>query len=735
MKHLLLPALFLLFTGLANCQYSRIIVQLKDKGNNTFSLSNPSQFLSPKAIQRRTRYNIPLDSTDLPVSESYINTIKAVNNVTVLSVSKWLNRVLIRTTDPAAISTIQSLPFVVYTNNVAPRISGQNTPKVKFNEDVKPLAETGLGANKVTADVYNYGNNYNQVHIHEGEFLHNKGFTGSGIQITVLDAGFSNYKTITAFDSIRLNGQVLGERDYVNYDNSVNEDDSHGMYCLSTMAANWPGRMIGTAPKANYFLVRTEDAPNEYPVEEHNWVVGAEFADSVGSDMISSSLGYNTFDAPIFDHTYSDFYKNTATASRGASLAAKKGMIVMNSAGNEGNNSWKYIIFPADSDSVCAVGAVNSQGGIASFSSRGYAGKTKPNIVSVGVATVIAGQNNLPSSGNGTSFANPNVAGLVACLWQAFPALNNMQLLKYVYQSANKYTSPDSAYGFGLPNFKKAYRLIKHDQNVILYGNDWMWATPDPFDTVINARFIGRVDGNVKLYLKNAAGQVISQVNFSTEQEEVYAHVFQNLGPLPSGYYTIQYTDTTTFTRSITVQKGTIFPLNLISFSGALQNGEAQIKWVAENEQGVNRYKLQRSEDGMNYTTIYEINPRYGAGQNTYVFNDKTPLAEGYYRLNSINFDNSFSLSNVVKLKLPVNQLTIKYNNSSSLLGIRTSISSPDKLIVQVFGIDGKKVFQKEKALYPVNDDTNISLTNLARGVYIVTAETSAEKKSLKVKR
>jgi subtilisin family serine protease len=378
------------------------------------------------------------------------------------------------------------------------------------------------------------------------------------MQIAVLDAGFQAYKTITAFDSIRMNSQVLGERDFVAFDNSVNEDDSHGMHCLSILSANWPGKMIGTAPKANYWLLRTENAASEYPIEEYNWVVGAEFADSTGCDMISSSLGYNTFDDPSFNHSYTDLYKNNTMISQGAAIAVKKGMIVSVSAGNEGANGWKYITFPADADSVCSVGAVNSAGAIAGFSSYGYPGKVKPNIVSVGVGTVIAGLDNLPASGNGTSYANPNVAGLIACLWQAFPTVNNMKILAAVYKSANKYNSPDDRYGYGIPNFRIAYQLLKHDENVSLYGNDWLFATPNPFSSEIAVKFIGRIDGTATVSLVNAAGQVIASQNFPTEKEEVYTYTFSNLANLLQGTYSIKYADGVT-TRAIQVEKGNVF--------------------------------------------------------------------------------------------------------------------------------------------------------------------------------
>ncbi|MCW3108221.1 MAG: hypothetical protein JWQ09_2727, partial [Segetibacter sp.] len=232
MKNFLVTLFFVSGILKASAQYPKLIVQLRDKGTNTFSLSNPSQYLSQRAIQRRLRFNIPVDSIDLPLSTKYIDSIKLAGNVTILSTSKWLNQVLIATTDQNAINKIQSLSFVKSTRGVGYR-SINNTGNDKFKEPVPTPITSEVNRSAETADnTYNYGNNYPQVHIHEGEFLHNKGFHGETMQVAVLDAGFQQYKSISAFDSIRLNGQVLGERDFVAFDNSVNEDDSHGMYCL-----------------------------------------------------------------------------------------------------------------------------------------------------------------------------------------------------------------------------------------------------------------------------------------------------------------------------------------------------------------------------------------------------------------------------------------------------------------------------------------------------------------------
>jgi hypothetical protein len=558
MKKLLFVLCFAMGLALpAFAQYPKVVVQFTNKQFNSFSTANPSAFLSAKGIQRRTKQSIAIDSTDLPVTQRYLDSVRLAGNVTILSVSKWLNQVLIQTNDAAAITKIRSFPFVQSTRGIGFRTAAI-TPKEKFTETVTNLPPSPPIAARNQADVFNYGNNYNQVHIHEGEFLHNKGFSGQGMMIAVLDAGFLQFKNHSALDSVRINGQILGERDFVAFDNSVNEDNQHGMQCLSTIAANKPGQMVGTAPKANFWLLRTENAFSEYPIEEYNWVVGAEFADSCGADMLSSSLGYYDFDDPQFNYSYADFYKNKTTVTRGASLAAKKGMIVMNSAGNEGNGAWRYLVFPADADSVCAVGAVNNGGAIASFSSYGYMGKVKPNVVSVGQGTIISNPGNNIGSGNGTSFSNPNMAGLVACLWQAFPTVSNMNILDALYKSADRYAAPTDRYGFGIPNMKTAYRSLKKEQNMALYGADWMWATPTPFTTKIDVRFIGQVDGTATLQLTDAVGTVIATQVFASEKEEVYNHSFINLGNLLSGIYYVKYTDNTK-TRSIELQKGNLF--------------------------------------------------------------------------------------------------------------------------------------------------------------------------------
>jgi subtilisin family serine protease len=531
------------------CQNTKWIIQFTDKNNSPYSISNPSQFLSQKAIDRRAKYHIAIDNTDLPVNPSYVQQVVALG-ATYLNQSKWLNQILISCSDSAILDSINVLPFVK--SRIAVGLVTSKNKKIE--EKIQPIKSSSFAIAAGMGDTLDYGASSDQVHIHHGEFLHNKGYTGDGITIAILDAGFYHYKELSAFDSIRVNNQVLSEKDFVAFDNSVDEDNVHGMYCLSTIAANVPGEMIGTAPHAKFLLLRSEDASSEKPIEEQNWVAAAEFADSAGADMISSSLGYFYFDDPSFNHSYADIYANTTIVSRGAEMAANKGMIVTNSAGNEGNSAWRYIIFPADADSVCAVGAINSDSVIAPFSSLGYPGKVKPNIVSVGWNTTIWGTNNVPVAGSGTSFSNPNINGLIACLWEAFPEYNNMTILNAVYQSSNKYNNPDSSFGYGIPDMHKAYLILKKKQNIELYGNDWLFANPDTFTNIIHVKLIGQTDGNAKFFLIDVNGNIIKTISLTTEQQEVYDTSFVNLDNLLPENYFIKYSDSIT-TRTITVTK------------------------------------------------------------------------------------------------------------------------------------------------------------------------------------
>jgi serine protease AprX len=341
---------------------------------------------------------------------------------------------------------------------------GRGTKNNAMKEPENTSLPPSLLKISTTKGLYNYGASARQVMMHKGNFLHYIGLRGQGVIIGILDAGFNNFLTVSSLDSARSNGQILGTWDFVDNHASVNENNAHGMECFSVIAANLPGQFIGTAPKASFYLYRSENASSEYLIEEHNWVCAAERVDSIGGDMISSSVGYNEFDDPSMNHVYSEMDGNTTMVAIGADLAAKKGILVVNSAGNEGSNGWGKIITPADGDSVMAVAAVDSLLIPASFTSRGPSadGQVKPDVASMGVATIVQFPNNSIAPNNGTSFAAPNLAGITACLWQGFKEYNNYKIIETLKSAGHRASNPNDTVGYGVPDVKLALiRLTK----------------------------------------------------------------------------------------------------------------------------------------------------------------------------------------------------------------------------------------------------------------------------------
>lgn len=460
--------LFLLVAGISisvQAQFSRYIIQFRDKGSNPFSISSPGQFLSQRAIERRVRHHIAVDSSDLPVTPAYIDSVRLSGNVTILNISKWLNQVAIKTSDAAALAKINSFPFVVSASPAGSRLApGLDLPTRKQQDSTTDNMEPFFPSTENVTGYYDYGKSNGQVKIHQGDFLHNHGFRGEGMQMAVMDAGFFHYESLPTFDSIRLNNQVLGTWDFVANETSVDEDHSHGMLCLSTIAANIPGVFVGTAPNTSFYLYRTEDVSSEYPIEEQNFAAAAERADSLGVDICSVSLGYYDFSNPIFNYSYDDMDGNTTISARAADFAAKKGLLMVVAAGNEGNNSWHYLITPSDADSVLSVGAVDTLGNVASFSSYGPSsdGQVKPSVAAVGAFAIVANTGTgLPAYGFGTSFACPNMAGIATCLWQAFPEISNMGIIQTLQSASNNTSAPNDRIGYGIPDAKKAFVMLQ----------------------------------------------------------------------------------------------------------------------------------------------------------------------------------------------------------------------------------------------------------------------------------
>lgn len=493
-------SLIILLLFISNSVFSqeRYAVSFTDKNNSPYSINNPQQFLSQKAIERRAKHGIAIILQDIPVNQLYINGVIAQGAVH-YNTSKWMNLIVVKANDTNIVSNILALPYVL------------RVDLIKSNDTLSKNAQLNDKLKFETVSELDYGFAEDQIKIMEGEFLHNLGYKGEGMTIAVLDAGFTNTNTISAFNNLWNENRVKGYWDFVNNNDSVFDKHSHGTSVLSTMAGVKSGEIIGTAPSANYWLLRTEDGATETISEEYNWLAAAEFADSVGADIINSSLGYTVFDDPIDNHTYADMDGNTTIITKAADLAFSKGMLVVNSAGNSGNSSWYYIGAPADGNEVLSVGAVEHDGSYATFSSHGPTidGRVKPNVSTIGRFSAVVNSNGLVVFSNGTSFSSPEMAGISAALWQAFPSKTNAQIKDAIEKSAHQYYFPDDELGYGIPNFRIAYMLLsglKVDDNS---QNQLLNVYPQPFNNNFNLLFYSAQKQTVNIRIVDVAGKLV----------------------------------------------------------------------------------------------------------------------------------------------------------------------------------------------------------------------------------
>lgn len=547
MKKLLLLFILTIIQGLIFGQIApnKYYVQFTDKNNSPYSIGNPSEYLSQRAIDRRAMQGIPVDEKDLPVNPAYIQGV-AGSGAVILNPTKWLNGVTIYTDNPAVLAAIGQLPYVSSVTKSSSKLpgdeinSGEDSKPFFMNEDYNASPGNNLKSGYVVGS-FDYGQSLNQIQMLHGDEMHMMGYRGAGKVIAVLDAGFINANVLSVFDSLWLNGQILGTYDFVDGEEISFDEHPHGTMVLSTMGGNLPGQLIGTAPKASYWLLRSEDGGSEYIIEEYNWVSAAEFADSVGADIINSSLGYTEFDDPQQNHTYSDMDGDSAPSTIGADIAASRGILVVNSLGNSGNSSWYYLGAPSDGDSVMGIGAVNANGQYASFSSHGpsYDGRVKPDVVAQGSSCYIVD----PYSGqfifgSGTSFSSPILAGMAACLWQANPTHTNMQLADAIRQSGSQYLVPDDELGYGIPNFLQANNIL-----TIIDGHDSrdmsMAVFPNPFKDEIRINLPGDgIKGDCKAIVSDMTGRrVVSRdISFEPGSREI---TITDLSRLHPGFYMI----------------------------------------------------------------------------------------------------------------------------------------------------------------------------------------------------
>ena len=522
MKHCFILLLIILLSQTVEAQ--KYAVFFKDKNGTPYSLSQPEEFLSQRALERRGKFDISLTDDDLPVNPAYVAALKDAG-ATVLFSSRWLNCTLIQcTTD--VINPIKELACVDSVVLVYPHHSSVQP------QEEKPVIFNDFPSLK-KYDPF-YGNASNQIEQINGIKLHEKGYEGDGVLIAVLDGGFRNANTISAFNDLYKSGRLLMAKDFIEPDGDIYRAgiSGHGTNVLSCMAAYLPNQMVGTAPKASYCLFRTEDTTSEYIIEEYAWVIGAEAADSIGADLINSSLAYIDYDDPAMSHSYSDMDGQTTIASVGARKAVERGVFVCVSAGNDGNNaSWRWIGTPSDVAQALTVGAVQSNGQYASFSSIGpnAAGEQKPNVMAQGASAAVVNTEGAVTTSNGTSFSSPIICGMVACLLQASPFTKPEKLKNAIEASSSFYATPSYQMGYGIPDFYKTLQslpVMEHSKcnNILIY--------PNPVADMLTVKSKNRIE---KALLYDVTGRLVVEQSLPPYNYKISTQ------KLSSGMYIIHF--------------------------------------------------------------------------------------------------------------------------------------------------------------------------------------------------
>ena len=406
--------------------------------------ADSSPALSQRAIDQRTKWNIPIDNLDYPVCTAYLDSLRYYG-ATIQHTSRWMNGATCKMTDEQ-VQAVRRLPFV--TEVELTRDDQQNSLVAKRRSRPADRILTNQAQDELPTD--------KQLALYNLHPLHKAGYHGQGILITVCDGGFMNADTLSCF----RHSQELGHFDFTDdADGFYGATGVHGTLCLSAISGKTDD-YFGAATEADYYLMRSEESETESPKEMDNLVAALEAADSLGTNVFSVSLGYAKFDNEEWTLDYSLLDGKTTRVSRAATIAARKGMLVCVAAGNEGDENWHYISAPADADSILTVGAVDINGNIAAFSSFGPSadGRIKPEVCAVGVRAELISPVGNHTASNGTSFATPLLAGMAATLWSALPGENAMQIRERIIRSANRYHDPDTdQYGYGIPDAYAAY--------------------------------------------------------------------------------------------------------------------------------------------------------------------------------------------------------------------------------------------------------------------------------------
>ena len=521
--------------GMAQDRYA---VFFKYKPQQEFSLANPSQFLTSKALQRRDREKLALDSLDLPVAASYLQGIRPAI-VELLYSSKWLNAAVV-VADTTGKKWMEALPYVEKVNWIAkgfiPKEGNRQFSQILNPWEVDSFSKWEIEENYRQAEAYDFQN-----HLLGIEKMHQAGFTGKNRTIAIFDSGFPGMDTISAFAPVFKNKQLVGQLNVVRpWIKGVFRDHEHGTQVASLILAYQPGSLVSGAYGAKIILATTEDVTSEYPIEEFNWVRAAEYADSLGVDIINSSLGYLDFDEPSLTYSNSQLDGKTTFISRGATIAGKKGILVVTSVGNYGSAGGSSLVAPADAAGILSVGAVTSTASVAAFSSRGPTadGRTKPELAAFGQNAVVIRPSGQVVAVSGTSFSAPQITALAAGLWEARPDWTKEELLNNLFQSGSQYTSPDQNLGYGIPNFREALYgallgVTEEEVNgTLIY--------PNP---IISTNLFIQVGNDTRLFfqLRDGLGRLIFEKMAERQSSNVPYQI--DLPVLVTGIYLIQASD------------------------------------------------------------------------------------------------------------------------------------------------------------------------------------------------
>jgi len=504
-----------LYTAHAQSSYNTYFIQFKNKDYSSFSLSAPRQFLSQKAVDRRIRTGVGFDSLDIPVNQLYIQQVLQLGNSNLLLKSKWFNSITVELLDTAIAASwkqqVEALPCVFQVKSL---------PNIPFE---KVSIHKGTQSEDAMVSDEFYGPSFRQTEMLNGHLLHQLGLNGKGMDIAVFDGGFLFANLLPAMAHLFEEGRIIETHDFLHHNSpEVFDAATHGTMVLSHMAGIMKDSLYGTAVEANYYLFQTEDVFREVRLEEDTWIQAAEWADSIGIDVINSSLGYSLFDEDYMNYSTSDMNGSTTRISQAAEICALKGTLVVNSAGNSGDDPWHVITAPSDAEHVLCIGAVDLNGNHASFSGYHPPGlnDVKPNIVAMGRQTVFAAMDSTISRGNGTSFSSPIIAGMAATLWQAFPTATNMDIFNAIEQSASLYQSPNDSMGYGIPDFWKAF--VNLSKEIYSQPNEHsVLVFPQPSDGLFEIRVEGNFPDTSKYhYLYDSSGRSVKyykwDYNFSS---------------------------------------------------------------------------------------------------------------------------------------------------------------------------------------------------------------------------